>query len=83
MGLIRILIILVLAYLAWQLIKTTLARTARLRGPGNDRDGASGEKMVPCARCGVHVPAGEAVQHRNLAFCSQAHQDDFLADHGD
>lgn len=82
MGLIRILIILALAYLAWQLIKATLRRTGRLRGPGSG-EAQSGEKMLPCAGCGVHVPSSEAFQYRDLAFCCQAHQQDYLADHRD
>lgn len=81
MGLIRILIILALAWLCWQLIKTTLRRMGQLRPPSDNRDEHTGEKMLPCARCGVHVPASEAFQYRNLAFCCQAHQQDYLDDH--
>lgn len=83
MGLIRIVIILLLGYLAWQLIKATLARTRRLRSPAGEREAQQSETMLPCAQCGVHVPASQALQHRNLAFCCQAHQQDYLADHGD
>lgn len=83
MGLIRILIILVLAYLAWQLIKATLTRTGLLRGPDTRNKAEAGEKMLPCARCGVHVPSSQAFRYRDLAFCSEAHQQDYLADPGD
>lgn len=27
------------------------------------------EKMVPCARCGVHVPASSACGHEGRAYC--------------
>ena len=83
MGLIRIVIILALAYLGWQLIKATLTRTGYLRGPDRSANTQSGEKMLPCARCGVHVPSSEAFQYRNLAFCCQAHQQAYLNDPGE
>ena len=83
MGLIRIVIIVALAWLAWQLIKATLRRTGRLRGPGQRNKAEAGEKMLPCARCGVHVPASESFRYRDLAFCSQAHQQEYLSDHSD
>lgn len=36
---------------------------------------AGAEKMLPCAHCGVHVPASEAViSSSGAAFCSQEHR---------
>lgn len=33
------------------------------------------EPMLPCAHCGVHVPASEAViSSSGVAFCSQEHR---------
>jgi uncharacterized protein len=33
------------------------------------------EGMVACAHCGVHLPAGEALQRGALCYCSAAHRD--------
>lgn len=32
------------------------------------------EKMVQCARCGVHLPESESVQDGDLHYCSVAHR---------
>jgi uncharacterized protein len=37
------------------------------------RDSASGEAMVQCAYCGVHLPKSESLQSNGQFFCSQAH----------
>lgn len=34
-----------------------------------------GERMIPCARCGVHVPASESVTNfAGQTFCSEEHR---------
>ena len=35
------------------------------------------EDMVCCARCGVHLPRGEAVMSRQRFFCSSQHEQEF------
>ncbi len=35
------------------------------------------EAMVRCARCGVHLPRGEAVMSRQRFFCSAEHEREF------
>ncbi len=30
--------------------------------------------MVPCAHCGVHLPAGDAIQGSRALYCSTAHR---------
>ena len=32
------------------------------------------ERMVACARCGVHLPESEAVQTEGRHFCSEEHR---------
>jgi uncharacterized protein len=32
--------------------------------------------MVPCARCGTHVPENDAVRGHKGLYCSAAHRDD-------
>lgn len=79
MGLIRLLIIAALVYLVWRVVKSLLGERRR-------RDSVAGQstlsqKMVKCQQCGVHVPANEAFQHNNMAFCSQDHQRQYLEHH--
>lgn len=78
MGLIRLIIIAALIYLAWRVIKRLLAQ-AKPTGP----DHASGKPqiMVKCAQCGVHVPSAEAFSHNGQHFCSQDHQRQYLEHH--
>ena len=35
------------------------------------------EDMVCCARCGVHLPRGEALMSRQRFFCSSQHEREF------
>lgn len=35
------------------------------------------EDMVRCARCGVHLPRGEAVISQQRFFCSSQHEREF------
>jgi uncharacterized protein len=35
---------------------------------------ASGEDMVRCARCGVHLPRSEGITTQGQFFCSPEHQ---------
>lgn len=76
MGLIRLLIIAVLAYLLWQGIKGLLRER---RHDDNTAGGASvpSQKMVQCCQCDLYVPENEAIQHRGLAFCSRDHQQQY------
>lgn len=80
--LIRLIIIIALAYLVWRLVKATLTRTGTSAPPAT-RDGNGGERMLPCAQCGIHVPESEAFRKGELVFCSQDHQKQYLDDpHG-
>jgi uncharacterized protein len=36
---------------------------------------AGGELMLRCARCGVHVPASEAIDVGDRHYCSAEHRD--------
>jgi uncharacterized protein len=38
---------------------------------------ANAEAMVRCARCGVHLPRGEAVMSQQRFFCSAEHEREF------
>jgi uncharacterized protein len=81
MGLVRLIIIIALVWLIWRLVKATLARTGSAL-PAR-RDDSSGERMLRCAQCGVHVPTSTSFRHGGQAFCSQAHQREYLEENHD
>ena len=78
MGLIRLIIIAALIYLAWRVIKRLLAQ-ARPNDSGNSS--GNPQIMVKCAQCGVHVPTSDAFSHNGQHFCSQEHQRQYLEHH--
>lgn len=73
-GLIRLILILLLVWVAWRLLKQTL-----LSGPGQGssegKEGSSNSatRMVKCEQCGVHLPEAEAVREEQNFFCGQSH----------
>ena len=70
----RLLLWLVLALVAWWMLKprrrATPAPTGTARTPG-----AAPEAMVDCAACGLHFPASEAVRDGARVYCCSAHRD--------
>ena len=51
------------------------ARSPKVRRAANKGAAASGTTaMVPCAECGVHLPANEAVRGAQGLYCSAAHR---------
>ncbi|MDX1804906.1 MAG: PP0621 family protein [Alcanivorax sp.] len=81
MGFIRLLIIGLLLYLAWRVVKQLLpgAPSSTSQNPSHSDDAP--EQMVKCMQCGVHVPASEAFSYRGQHFCSQEHQRQYLEHH--
>ncbi|RJG15957.1 hypothetical protein D4A39_15920 [Alcanivorax profundi] len=77
MGLIRLLIIAALIYLAWRAAKRLLA------GPQGKPPATptQSQNMLKCQQCGVHVPANEAFSHNGKHFCCQDHQRQYLEHH--
>ena len=74
----RLLLWLVLAFVAWSLLRPRKAvppprAAARERGPAPAD--AAPEAMVDCAHCGLHFPANEAVRDVARVFCCSAHRD--------
>ncbi|MFJ1252783.1 PP0621 family protein [Cupriavidus sp. CuC1] len=41
--------------------------------PVRDQPAPAQQAMVQCARCGVHLPQGEAIAYRGLHYCRRAH----------
>jgi uncharacterized protein len=74
----RLLMWLLLALAAWWLLRP------RRKGPPRPPERASGapaapapvEAMVDCARCGLHLPASEALRDAQARpYCCSAHRD--------
>ncbi|MED5387764.1 MAG: PP0621 family protein [Pseudomonadota bacterium] len=78
MGLIRLLIIAGLIYLAWRIARNLLSQA---RSSGSTTQQSDAQPMLKCAHCGVHVPAPDAFSHNGLHFCSQEHQRLYLEHH--
>ena len=67
MGLIRVLVLALLIYVVWRLIKSVTSRQRSATPPDTQR-------MLRCAHCGVHVPEHLALPHKDVHFCSSAHR---------
>lgn len=75
----------IVGYLVWRLVrviarKSEAARTQAGGASEGARAGPAGgaltdERIVPCAHCGVHVPASEAVEADGRHYCSVEHRD--------
>jgi hypothetical protein len=73
----RLLLLVVLAYLAWLGVESLMGRlrisagvTRRPLRPQPPETGATSETLVRCAGCGVHVPRSRAVGESEV-FCSE------------
>ncbi|HEX7180371.1 MAG TPA: PP0621 family protein [Thermoanaerobaculia bacterium] len=76
---IRLLLVVGLAYLAWLGVEGLMGRlrlsagvTRRPLRPQAPEAGAAGETLVRCDGCGVHVPRSRAVAGESEVFCSDA-----------
>ena len=68
----KLILLLVLGFLAYLVFKG-FRRTASRRERGED-SALAAERMVACARCGVHLPESEAIEGDGLRFCSDEHR---------
>jgi uncharacterized protein len=59
---------LVLVYVLFKAHKRKAARRDRPAG------GATGEDMVRCAQCGVHLPRSESLVNGELFYCTPEHR---------
>ncbi|NWG32477.1 MAG: hypothetical protein HXY29_13435 [Rhodocyclaceae bacterium] len=66
-----LLLLAVLAVIVWLL---TRQRRADARGPEAAPSPRPAEKMVACARCGVHLPESEAVVCEGRHYCCDEHR---------
>jgi uncharacterized protein len=68
MPLLRLLFLLLLAFIAWRAYRLFFAAKSPSAAPPPLQD------MVRCAVCDVHVPARTAVHEGGKSFCSEAHR---------
>jgi uncharacterized protein len=76
----KIVIVLVaLALLVWLVLGSTRrrAKDARAKGPAapEAKPAPKVEGMVVCARCGVHLPASQALLGQGRPYCCVEHRD--------
>jgi len=68
MNLIRILVLFVVIYLVYSMIKRYMSNRPR-KPPAS----VAHERMVQCAACGLHIPEREALAQGELYYCSKEH----------
>jgi len=68
----RVLVLLVIAVVAWLLIKRLFGESAGRQSDSSNRR-ESTERILACSLCGVHVPASEGVTKDGAFFCCEAH----------
>lgn len=75
-------------WLAWRLVGVVQRKLEAARrqgeapsssrsgpGPGGRGSALRDERIVPCAHCGVHFPASEAVERGGRLYCCPEHRD--------
>ncbi|MCK9529638.1 MAG: hypothetical protein M0R77_03610 [Gammaproteobacteria bacterium] len=68
MNLLRILLLIAIGWLVYQVLVRPWLGSRRLRQRAPRQ-----VQAVRCARCGIHLPAGDAVTRDGQAYCSQEH----------
>jgi uncharacterized protein len=68
-GLIRVAIIVLIAYLAYRLVKNWLAKLDKPAARNDEKI----DTMVRCQYCEVHVPQNEAIKKKGHWYCSEEH----------
>lgn len=68
----KLILLLVLGLLAYLVFKG-FQRSAARRERREDAQ-RSPERMVACARCGVHLPESEAIEDDGRRYCSEEHR---------
>jgi uncharacterized protein len=68
----RLVVVVILVVLAVWLIRRAL-RAARFNQPPQTKSSNEGGDLVRCARCGVHLPRGEAREAGGALYCGEEH----------
>ena len=67
----KILLLVLGLLLVYWILKSYRRRVGRNGGAAPP---ATGENMVQCARCGVHLPRSESIPAQGRYYCSPEHQ---------
>jgi len=74
-----VIVLAALALLVWLVLGSTRrrAKEARPKGPParDSKPSPKVEGMVACARCGVHLPASQALLGQGRPYCCVEHRD--------
>lgn len=81
MGLIRLLLVILLIWVAWRLLRGVI--TGSGNSPQNSNPGSNPTRMVKCSQCGVHLPEQEAIQRDEHFFCGRPHLEAWQDAHQD
>lgn len=71
MGILRLLLLIILALLVYRLTRRWLDRKTALRRAQTRDKG----RMLACAHCGTYVPEQDAVRDGENSYCCPAHRD--------
>lgn len=71
-GLIRVAIIVLVAYLAYRVVKNWLAKLDKSQLQ-TDKKEEKIATMVRCQYCAVHIPQNEALKRKGHWYCSEEH----------
>jgi hypothetical protein len=81
---VRLLLLIIIAYLAYRVVKSWVVRTFQVPGPTDSRHPEIDDVMVKDPVCGIYFPQREGVTLRHgdqtLVFCSMACRDRFMAE---
>jgi len=72
MGLVRLLLLVFIAWLVWWLIRPLFRPESKSRQAGEA--GREVENMVRCAHCGLNLPQHEAIKADDKYYCSEEHR---------
>lgn len=70
MGLVRLILLILLAALLYRMLRRWQDRKAARKKPVARDQG----HMLACAHCGVYVPEQDAVRDGERVYCSEAHR---------
>jgi uncharacterized protein len=75
MNLFRVIAIFLIVWLVIYMVKRALGNRQIEREEKKPQQQAS-EKVVRCARCGLHVPQSQALRDGDRFYCSPEHRDE-------
>ena len=79
MGLIRLIILALVIWMFWRVVKNFQARQSKKSKKETPSGKREQSNMVLCQFCSVHVPEQDAISHEKSWFCSERHKEKYLA----